>query len=206
MISSKIYRLFELCSCLWYLYIEKKQDLFLPDPENKSVPYQELIKKDDVVIEIGVRFGGLTTRLAKMGSLVYSFEPNFLNYQILKAHLRKQKISNVIPIRKKIGDGRKHTKTIDSFHIPNATVMVLDCETYESALLANSPETLKSVHTIVVETHFLNDREDTMLDVWKILSERGFVLNRIIIKNYVPIPQQDWASICLFKKASISNP
>ena len=76
---------------------------FLTDPSTADmIVARARISCDDVVLEIGAGLGALTIPLAKVAAKVYAVEKDQRLYDLLKAELLVQKISNVTLIPKDI--------------------------------------------------------------------------------------------------------
>ncbi len=76
---------------------------FLTDPSTADmIVARAKISSDDIVLEIGAGLGALTIPLAKVAAKVYAVEKDQRLYDLLKAELLVQKVSNVILIPKDI--------------------------------------------------------------------------------------------------------
>jgi len=61
------------------------------------------IKKEDVVVDVGANIGYYTVILAKKCKKVYAFEPDKINFEILKKNVEINKLENVILINAAVG-------------------------------------------------------------------------------------------------------
>ena len=82
-----------------WMYIDDKDSLQLAKKgiynyeETKLV--KKLVKRKDIVLDIGANIGYFTLLMAKQAKLVHAFEPEPRNFQVLKKNIELNKISNV---------------------------------------------------------------------------------------------------------------
>lgn len=74
----------------------------------KYEPYEtELIlrqvKKGDVVVDVGANIGYYTVLLAQKAKKVYAFEPDSINFEILKKNIKANGLENVVAIKAAVG-------------------------------------------------------------------------------------------------------
>lgn len=82
-----------------WMYIDDKDSLGLA--KNGIYNYaqtnliKKLVKRNNIVLDIGANIGYFTLIMAKQAKLVHAFEPEDRNFQLLKKNLQLNKISNV---------------------------------------------------------------------------------------------------------------
>jgi len=62
-------------------------------PDEVSV-FEKVLKPNDVAVEVGSNIGALTVPMAKMCKMVYAFEPQSDNYNLLMTNIRSNGLSN----------------------------------------------------------------------------------------------------------------
>ncbi len=75
----------------------------------KSLDFNE----GDVIIDVGAHIGWysiLIDKISPYGVKIFSFEPDFLNFNLLKRNLTLNKAFKVVPINKAVGEKRKKAK------------------------------------------------------------------------------------------------
>jgi FkbM family methyltransferase len=85
------------------LYVGASLDLYGEFSEREIHLYKRIIKKGDVVVEVGAHIGTLTIPLARMVAtrhaagrgVVFAFEPQRILYQLLNANLSLNRLQNV---------------------------------------------------------------------------------------------------------------
>jgi FkbM family methyltransferase len=188
--------------------------LFEPEPEPGDVEfYNRYVHSEDVVLDIGAKWGGGTVILSRLSKFVYSFEPNPIYFKILHAVTRKLK--NVRTFNVGLGsrkcDALMRTtvildKTCDHFSnstlrryrvklmpldelsvsfniIP--TVIVMDCEGYELEVLKGAKSVLgsASLRMMLIETHEQKSGTSTKNQVISLATEHSFKTNDIKDKD-----------------------
>lgn len=128
----------------------------------------ELCKNKGVVIQAGGHCGIWPARLSKIFETVYTFEPDFDNFQCL---IRNVKNSNVYAARGVLGDGNpvylqhniKNTGghfvaghgeipsyRIDNLNLPSVDLILLDIEGHELFALSGGVETIKKLSPVIM--------------------------------------------------------
>ena len=64
---------------------------------------QRQVKNGDVVIDVGANIGYYTVILAQKAKKVYAFEPDKINFEILKKNIEANKLTNVVAINAAVG-------------------------------------------------------------------------------------------------------
>jgi FkbM family methyltransferase len=162
------------------------------------------LRKDDVVLDVGANIGLFTLSIYDKVKQVIAIEPEPENFDLLKHTIIQNKIYNVIPINKAVGESKgfvSFSKTgatasaIDSKsgieldtldNILNdlgsdPTVVKMDIEGYEGKALRGFSK-VKSVREIIMEVH----SKSLQKEVIDILSSYGFkteILHDSFISN-----------------------
>jgi FkbM family methyltransferase len=82
------------------LYLRDETDLWgflqngVYEPEETKL-IKSLVKKDDVCLDIGANIGYFTVLMAKQCKLVYAYEPEPSNYQLLRKNIMLNKTFNI---------------------------------------------------------------------------------------------------------------
>lgn len=150
------------------------------------------IRKDDIVAEAGANIGGNVISLTARVRRIYAFEPNPMAFEILKensAHCQNVSCFNVAlgetfatrPLLlssnnqydpgasfEGIANHPKYLRVLqseiaplDSFNI-EPSILILDCEGYETRVLLGAKKTLKSVRLLAIECHAMLDGTNTL--------------------------------------------
>jgi len=168
----------------------------LPDPWEKLVSktIANEIKPDWNFVDIGASFGAYTLLAAKRTSgMCYAFEPNSVNFALLKTNLSK--FNNIKCINKALGDEntklglslsipgngghsltfKKSEKseiveviTLDSLNL-HIDMMKIDVESYGYKVLKGADKTLINTKLIIFERHHRGEE-----GVNELLKSRGF--------------------------------
>jgi FkbM family methyltransferase len=150
-----------------------------------------LIDKDSVVYEVGANIGALTIPLARRAKVVYAFEPQRLNFQMLCANIAMNQLRNVWAFPVAVGrmHGDAHIPMFDPTQAGNFGAVTADgdrgevVERIRLALMDNRPlphlikidvegmelEVLMGAHALITKSQpFLYvecDREDKAEDL-----------------------------------------
>jgi FkbM family methyltransferase len=186
-----------------------------------------LIKPDDVVVEVGANIGGTSLKLSPIVKEVYAFEPNPYCFNILKRYARRTK--NIHPFNMALTNyngtidlnftrdklrtkssstsakfGGKSVKvkcsTLDDLSL-KPSVVILDCEGEEVAVLEGARKTLQNVRLLVAETHWVPKETGTRPKVMELSKENGFGLVKVLEDNpYQEIDGIMHQSVLVFSK------
>jgi FkbM family methyltransferase len=159
------------------------------------------------VIDVGAHIGALTVPLAHMvgpEGRVYAFEPQRKLFRELVHNIRINELSNAIPLRfaasaepgiiemnpthrfdgqTQIGMGgdKAEARTIDSFRFSNVSLIKIDVEGHEAAVLKGAKETIQTFHPAI----FIEIWKRNLVVVRPILEEFGYSLEKISRHDYV---------------------
>jgi FkbM family methyltransferase len=88
------------------IYIGRSLDLYGEFSEGEIEVFQQIVRPDDVVVEVGANIGAHTIWLAKAtsaGGAVMAFEPQRLAFQTLCANLALNSIMNTLAFQEAVG-------------------------------------------------------------------------------------------------------
>lgn len=167
------------------------------------VPDNFKIKKGDTVVDIGAHIGTFSIFASINARRVYSFEPVFENFKILKNNIEINKIKNITPFNYGVFSSNGEQKmflnknacmhsiyfksemqteiktiSLENILIDNKISKIdylkMDCEGAEYEILLNcSKEIFHKIGKIVAECHDLNENWNTQ-NLGKFLSKNGF--------------------------------
>ena len=92
------------------IYLDKFDSLNLsinPDYEKESMDFiKNYIKKDNIIVDIGANIGYYTLFFAKLvpEGMVYPFEPDTTNFELLRKNIKANHYTNIIPDNRALSD------------------------------------------------------------------------------------------------------
>ena len=168
------------------LYLRGEKDLWgyyqngEYEPEETKL-IKSLVKSNDVCLDIGANIGYFTVLMAKQCKMVYAFEPEYTNFQLLAKNLMTNNINNVVGYNKAVswksgydklyicdkshGMHRLYKSKHCNGHLEVATIRIdslglkpdfvkIDVEGFEHKVILGMIATLEEHHpTIVMEFH-----------------------------------------------------
>lgn len=187
--------------------IEQRQGWWWPKNdslEKRLLTYADLpqqIKKYvnsfDTAVQAGGNTGFYTAQYAAMFDTVYTFEPDYLNFQCMSMNLTEQ---NIIKLQACVGDthglvglnivdrnrgensvngtGIYPMLTIDDLSLNSCNLIHLDIEGYELYAIKGAVHTIvKYKPTVVLEVW---DHSDTQIQLEQLLAELGYIMVDIL--------------------------
>jgi FkbM family methyltransferase len=187
--------------------IEQRQGWWWPKNdslEKRLLKYADLpqqIKKYvnsfDTAVQAGGNTGFYTAQYAAMFDTVYTFEPDYLNFQCMSRNLTEQ---NIIKLQACVGDthglvglnivdrnrgensvngtGIYPMLTIDDLSLNSCNLIHLDIEGYELYAIKGAVNTIvKYKPTVVLE---VRDHSDTQIQLEQLLAELGYIMVDIL--------------------------
>jgi FkbM family methyltransferase len=187
--------------------IEQRQGWWWPKNdslEKRLLKYADLpqqIKKYvnsfDTAVQAGGNTGFYTAQYAAMFDTVYTFEPDYLNFQCMSMNLTEQ---NIIKLQACVGDthglvglnivdrnrgensvngtGIYPMLTIDDLSLNSCNLIHLDIEGYELYAIKGAVNTIvKYKPTVVLEVW---DHSDTQIQLEQLLAELGYIMVDIL--------------------------
>jgi FkbM family methyltransferase len=183
---------------------------------------QKNIRPDSTVIDAGAHIGTHTLMMSKYAGLngrIYAFEPQRKLFRELYYNLELNSVNNVIPLRFALGDrnaviemypaaegneggtavgtggDKAELRTIDSFHFQNVSVIKIDVEGLEDAVINGARNTITSQkpHLIVeIQGGHNFDFADPVIrnkivKTIRLLESMGYYVVRISAHDYLGV-------------------
>jgi len=115
--KSDKYRVLEIDSLIYRLDLSKVVDhsLYFGFADKGFENYMQLLKTEFIVFDVGANIGATALPFSQKVSTVYAFEPSQANFLRLKYHIESNRISNIIPVNKGLGDktAELHLQVVD---------------------------------------------------------------------------------------------
>jgi FkbM family methyltransferase len=170
------------------LYYPKVYYQFLKEVFIYDVYRSNLIRKDDVVLDLGATGGEFSVlaskKVGKKGKVI-AIEPNIEDYKILKLNIKRNCCENVVPLNiaagNKLGEeeitfwGKTFKCAINTLenilnelNIQEIDFIKMDIEGFEIDVISNSIDIVKEASILSIECHGTKEKLD------KILQPHGF--------------------------------
>ena len=185
---------------------------------------EQYIEPGTVVLEVGAHIGTHTIPIARLvgpWGRVYSFEPQRKIYRELFHNLALNGVTNAVPIRFAVGSGatriiemnpatpgneagtgvgsggdRAELRTLDSFGFERVSVIKIDVEHFENAVLDGATDTIRRNRpAIVIEILGGQDYEAASPDIlerihvtWAKLETLGYAVTPVFKHDYLALP------------------
>ncbi len=120
---------------------------------NETKLIQDIIDKGDVILDIGANIGYYTLQFSKLtgrNGLVYAFEPEPKNFNLLKKHIELDKCSNVILINK----GVSNKESTIRLYLSDINIGMH--RAYKSLVCSNQ---YIEMDTIILDNYFIDTEE-----------------------------------------------
>ncbi len=171
--------------------------------------FEKYVRPGATVLDIGAHIGSLTVPLARLvgpKGHVYAFEPQRKVYRELVHNLRLNQLSQAIPLRyaasdapsvlemnplhqfdgrTSIGEGgdRVEARSIDGFGFRDVSLIKIDVEGHETAVLAGAERTIHASHPVIL----IEIWEGRAEQITAQLREVGYSLRKIGYQDYLAI-------------------
>jgi FkbM family methyltransferase len=185
---------------------------------------QESIHRGTTVIDVGAHIGTHAVRMSGFVGApgrVYAFEPQKKIFRELVHNLELNGVKNVVPLRFALGDragivemnaavdgneggtsvghggDRVELRTLDSFGFKNVSVIKIDVEGFEDAVLDGAHDTIRRTRPVlIVEIQGGNDYDTASSEIRakidatkRKIAELGYTVKRVGLQDYVGVPR-----------------
>jgi 23S rRNA U2552 (ribose-2'-O)-methylase RlmE/FtsJ len=165
------------------LYYPKVYYQFLKEVFIFDVYRSNLIRKNDIVLDLGATIGDFSVlaskKVGKKGKVI-AIEPNIEDYKILKLNIKRNYCENVVPLNLGVGNkfgeeeitfwGKTFKCTINTLknilnelNIQKIDFVKMDIEGFEIDVISNSIDIIKEANVISLECHSNKEKMDTIL-------------------------------------------
>ena len=185
---------------------------------------EEHVEPGTVVLEVGAHIGTHTVPIARLAGpwgRVYAFEPQRKIYRELRHNLALNGILNVVALRYAVGSGnsriiemnlaspgneggtgvgsggdRAELRTLDSFGFERVSLIKIDVERYENAVLDGAIDTIRRNRPVILleimggqsyEVASPGVRENIAV-TWSRLEKLGYTVTPIVGHDYIALP------------------
>jgi FkbM family methyltransferase len=154
--------------------------LFLLEIYLVDVYHTNMIKPDDIVLDLGAGNGDFAIKASRRAKQVIAIEPNKEDFQLLRRNLQANGCDNVVPLEIGVASkaGTRQITFLDrtySFRVETLAEMLegqkisrvdyikLDIEGYETEVIESSIDIIKQARVIAIELHGTKKAIDNLL-------------------------------------------